>query len=564
MDQHLHSTKAIDVDYSLKDDPIGSGDLSVAVIPKNVPRITSIGGHDYWGEAFNAIFDFIGNNVMAPAGVFEMPWLRPGPAWKGAWVFETAFNAKTWSLCNPEFTRETLEALLTFQDMIDPSDDKEYGRIPHSITIKSIGPWAAPPLLEWAIWELFKKNGSIDMLHQNFSKLFAYHLWLNYNRDLHKNGLYSWVHASESCIENAPRFDAVAPQDCDAVDFSCLVSLQLRSLINMATILKDDTVIENLEARKQELDSWINEDLWDESTGFYYDKAFSGDHKGEFIGPKALTGWYPLFAGIVPKERLSTYLKHLTDREEFWTANPVPSVANDESSFDKNMNLFRGGTWVFGNYIIIKGLKGYGFRQLPGELAYLTVAHVFDTYQKKRNFYEFYNCLGLDDHIEQLTRKTETTGPRQYFIGSTGLVANLLLEDILGIEVQYDSILLNPSLPEKFTSKIEDGLVKGSLPGVPGWSRQDKIDFQLNFMADDVIEFEFTLANPMDVYVLEFSTREKIFSGDDVSIIQVEVKNNKDIISIFSKPEGESIKEDYLKRPDIVLKKMPDDDSETG
>ena len=552
------------MDFSLKEDPIGNDELPVAVVPKNIPSITSIAGYDDWSEAFNAIFDALGNNVKAPAGVFEMPWLRPGPAWKGAWTFENAFHSKIWSLCNLDFAREILEGLLTFQDTLDPSNDKNYGRIPHSITPTAISPWAAPPLLDWAFWELFKKNGSVDMLQQNFSKLFAYHLWLNYNRDIHRAGLYTWVHASESCIENGPRFDEVTTQDCDAVDFSCLVSLQLRSLINMASILKDDTVKENLETRKQELDSWINEDLWDPSTGFYYDKAFAGDHKGEFIGPKAITGWYPLFAGIVPKERLSTYLKHLTDRDEFWTANPVPSVARDEIFFDKNMNMFRGASWVFANYMIIKGLKGYGFRQLPGELAYLTVSHVFDTYQKKQNFYEYYNSLAPDDHIEMLSRKDETTGPKPYYIGSTGLVANILLEDILGIEVQYDSILLNPSVPEKFTSKLENALVKGSLPGVPGWPSQDKIDFQLDFMAEDVIEFEFTLSKPMDVYVLEFSSREKIFSGEDVGIIQLEVKNNKDIISIFSKPEGESIKEEYLKRPGPVPKNTPEVDSDTG
>nr|MDO8113374.1 trehalase family glycosidase [Candidatus Sigynarchaeota archaeon] len=534
------------LEYPAKDDPIGNDDLKIAVVPRNAPAV-NVPGYDSWGEAFNSVFDFLGNNVMKPSGIIEEPWVRPGPAWKGMWVWDNALYSRIWSLCNLDFAKHVLDISLKFQATENPNDDANFGRIPHSIAPDGIDSWAHPPLLDWAFWELFKKNGSVDMLQQTFSRLFDYHLWLNYNRDLHKDGLYSWVHVAESGLENAPRFEQVAPTSCDAIDFSCLVSIQLRSLINMAAILKEDTVKEQLTARKQELDAWINEDLWDSSTGFYYDKAFTGSQKGQFIGPKAITGWYPLIAGIVPKERLAKYLRHLTNRDEFWTVFPVPSVAKDDPSFDKNMNMWRGATWVAENYFIIKGLKGYGFRQLPGELGYLTVAHVFDTFKKKRNFYEYYNSLGPSDAIELFSRKDETSGPRPYAVSGTGLVANILLEDILGIEPQHDSIMLMPSVPEKLLAKLGGAPITGSLSNIVGWV-QDKIDFKMTFNAGDIIEYEFTLSKPMDIHVLEFSTREKLFTGDGVSVVQVEVKNNKDVISIFSKPEGQSIKEEFAKK----------------
>ncbi len=543
----MTSDKAQLKDYRTKDDPSNpSSSLKVAVIP-NLPPTLAIPELD-WGPAFSEIFDFLGNNAMAPSGIIKGAWLRPGPSWKGTWLFDNAFISRVWSLCNLDFAREILDTCMAYQVTNDPEDDMSFGRIPHSITPNGFGPWAAPPLMEYAYWELFKKNGSVAMIQDAFTRLFDYHLWLNYNRDTNKDGLYSWVHPSESGIENAPRYDKLSPKECDAIDLSCLVSVQLRSLINMASILKEDTVKENLEARKAELDGWINDDLWDNSTGFYYDKAIAGPQKGQFVGPRSIVGWYPLFAGIVPKDRLGRYLRHLSSRDEFWTTFPVPSVAKDDQSFDKTMNMWRGATWVVGNYMIIKGMKGYGFRQLPGELAYLTAYHVLETSKSKNNFFEYYNSLGPNDNIELFARKNEMTGPRPWCVGGTGLVANILLEDMLGIEPQHDSILLQPSVPDKFIAKLGGRPVTGSIPGIAGWKQDRPIEFKMTFQQSGMIEYEFTLANPMDIYVVEFSSKEKLFSGENVGIVQVEVNNNKDVISIFSNPESKSIKDEYLKR----------------
>lgn len=534
-------------DYATKEDPFNpSSHLQVAVIPRQTP-VLNVPGND-WGQAFAAVFDALGNNAIAPAGLIKGTWLRPGPSWKGTWLFDNAFISRVWSLCNPAFAREALDTCLQHQVMGDPDDESSFGRIPHSITPNGFGPWAAPPVVAYAYWELFKKNGSVAMLEDVFTRLFDYHLWLNYNRDVNKDGLYSWAHPSESGLENAPRFDKASPGDCDAVDLSCLVSVQLRSLANMAAVLKEDTVKENLEARKAELDGWINDDLWDQSTGFYYDKAFAGPQKGQFVGPRSIAGWYPLFAGIVPKDRLGRYLRHLSSRDEFWTAFPVPSVARDDPSFDKTMNMWRGATWVVGNYLIIKGMKGYGFRQLPGELAYLTAFHVLETFKDKANFFEYYNSIGPNDNIELFARKNDKTGPRPWCVGGTGIVANILLEDMLGIEPQHDSILLQPSVPDKFITKLGGSPVTGSLPGVAGWKQDRPVEFKMTFQQGGMVEYEFTLANPMDIYVVEFSSKEKLFSGENVGIVQVEVNNNKDVISIFSNPDGKSLKDEFLRK----------------
>ncbi|MHA1368952.1 MAG: amylo-alpha-1,6-glucosidase, partial [Promethearchaeota archaeon] len=460
---------------------------------------------------------------------------------KGTWLWDNAFHSKIWSLCNLDFARYILHSHMKFQVLDDPEDWRNYGRIPHSIEISRINGWTQPPLMAWAYWELFKKNGSIVMLQHVFSRLFSYHLWLNYNRDLNKDGLYSWVHGFESGLDNAPRYDDVSPLECDAVDFSALVSLQLQCLIDMAEILKDDSTKESLVKREQELDEWLNEDLWDDDVGFYFDKAFAGDFKGEFIGPKMISGFYPLFAGVVPKDRIGLLLEHLTRQTEFWTAFPVPSVARDEPSFSVGMNMWRGPTWINTNYMIIKGLKKYGFRRLPGELAYKTVVNVFEVYERFENFYEYYGSIGNNAEIESFERKNEKNGPRPYFMGWTGLVANILLEDILGIEAQYDAILLNPSMPDKLISDLGGDEIRGRIPHVEGWD-QKEINFKLFASSKGIIEYHLQFEKLMDLYIVDATTREKIFSGK-VDTVSFEVKNNRDTFAILSKPDGEVIQD---------------------
>ncbi|MBD3186833.1 hypothetical protein GF325_08410 [Candidatus Bathyarchaeota archaeon] len=482
-------------------------------------------------------------NVMAPHGIFKNTWERPGSAWVGTWLWDNAFHSKIWSLSNLDYAAYVLESHMKFQDKENPNDEYNYGRIPHSIEGNKVNSWTQPPLMAWAFWELFKKNGSIDMLARYFSDLFAYHLWLNFNRDLNKDGLYSWLHGFESGIDNAPRYDSISPLECNAVDFSSCVSVQLRSLIHMATVLKDIPTRDGLLERKKELDDWINEDLWDEETAFFYDKAFAGKHEGEFIGPKMISGWYPLFAGIVPRHRLGRYLSHLTDSSEFWTPFPVATVARDEESFDEEMNMWRGPTWINTNYIIIKGLKGYGFRALPGELAYLTVKHLFDVYNEKEIYYEYYSSLGNNDGIETFSRKKEKNGPRPYF-GWTCLVANILVEEMLGIEVQHDAILLVPSVPDAFINVLQEGVVKGTLPKVNGWN-QGNIEFTIDFKPGNIINYRFNLDMPMDIHVVDFDTKESIFTGDYLNMIDIDIENNKDVVSILSKPDGLVSKEEF-------------------
>ncbi len=531
--------------FTVRSDPVGYPDLKVVDVPRVPPAIDIPGPLSHWKKAYDSVFSFIGDNIMAPTGIFDDVWHRPGPIWRGTWLWDNAFHSKVWSLCNVEFARYVLESHMKFQ-VHNPGDEYNHGRVPHSITSPGgVNGWTQPPLMAWAFWELYKKNGDVDMLSKYFGHLLNYHFWLNFNRDLNKDGLYSWMHGFESGLDNAPRYDEVSSMECDAPDFSACVSVQLRSLAYMATILGEDTTLESLEARKRELDDWINKDLWDPKRAFYFDRAFDGDRKGEFIGPKAISGWYPLFAGIVPKDRLPAYLDHLTNPGEFWTPMPVPSVAKDEPSFSKDMNMWRGPVWINTNYMIVKGLKGYGFRELPGELAYLTVSTVFDVFKDKEMFYEYYGCLDNNKDIESFARKGEHDGPRPYFLGWTGLVANLLLEDILGIEVQHDAILLVPSMPEKLIAAIgRSGTITGSIPGVPGWD-QDRINFTILPGEGNVIEYRFNFSKPMDIHVLEYASREDIHAGAGVRLLHVELVNNKDIFCIASRPDGDAIREQY-------------------
>ncbi|HNT33791.1 MAG TPA: trehalase family glycosidase, partial [bacterium] len=130
----------------------------------------------------------------------------------------------------------------------------------------------------------------------------------------------------------------------------------------------------------------INELLWDETTGFYYDHAIDGG----LAKLKTHCGFLPLFAQVAPTERAERLLEHLQDESEFWTPLPVPSVSRDDATYSKDM--WRGPTWLNYNYFIIEGLHNYGFAEAANALTERTLNEVVRWYLKEGVIFEYYDA----------------------------------------------------------------------------------------------------------------------------------------------------------------------------
>lgn len=141
------------------------------------------------------------------------------------------------------------------------------------------------------------------------------------------------------------------------------------------------SVPEDLHARMSQTEDAL-EQLWDAPTTMYYSRNFV-THKT--IKLPTLATLLPLYAGSVTKERAAQLVAHLRDTKEFGTRYPVPSVPLNSDWFDE-LGYWQGPSWLNTNWLIIDGLRRYGYDKLAESLRASSLEMVH-----KSGFYEYFS-----------------------------------------------------------------------------------------------------------------------------------------------------------------------------
>ena len=83
----------------------------------------------------------------------------------------------------------------------------------------------------------------------------------------------------------------------------------------------------------------------------------------------------PLYAGTISKERAEHLVRQLENEHVFGPAFPVPSVPLDSPQFDPE-RYWQGPSWVNTNWLIIEGLRQYGYHDHAEALTETTIEMV--------------------------------------------------------------------------------------------------------------------------------------------------------------------------------------------
>jgi hypothetical protein len=111
------------------------------------------------------------------------------------------------------------------------------------------------------------------------------------------------------------------------------------------------------------------EQLWDETDGQYYSRSFIS-HK--LIEEPTIATLLPLYAGCIPAEKAKRLVELLKSRKYFTASYPVPSVPMNSVYFNE-FKYWQGPSWVNTNWLIIDGLKRYGYEQEASSLQQKTL-----------------------------------------------------------------------------------------------------------------------------------------------------------------------------------------------
>lgn len=325
-------------------------------------------------------------NVYSSEGKIPCRWTTPDRVpHRFMWLWDSAFHAMAFTQYNVEMAKDSIRAVLTLQE--------EDGFIAHMMSPQGlISGMTQPQVLAWGVWSVYQKGKDKAFLKECAPALKKFLIWTIENRDKNDNGLLEWFtepgytecRCGESGLDNSPRFDF--DYDMDAVDFSTYLSNDAKYLALIFEEIGDKENAAYFRAVHERVKDKINELLWCEEDGLYYDRLFNG----EFTRVSSFSCFLPMYAGLCSQEQADKMVKALLDESKYWTAMPIPSMPKDSEFYD--VDMWRGCSWLNINYFIILGLRKYGYTDVADELRKRTLDCVNEWYEKTGNIFEFYDA----------------------------------------------------------------------------------------------------------------------------------------------------------------------------
>ena len=269
-----------------------------------------------------------------------------------------------------------------------------------------------PPLMAVAEWAIYRLSGDAHRLRQVYPALAEHHAWLEANRRL-SDGTF-WTTGLANGLDNSPSLGDGYP---------CLTAQMAHHadvLSQIAEAIGREGEARKWRARHAEIGRALNERLWSDSMRFYSTSLPGGGHNPN----KVVTGFWPLWAGVVPAERVEALARQLKDPKSFWRHHPAPSLAADSPHFQFAGNYWLGSTWAPTNYATIKGFQRAGRLDLARETTLRHLQCMSETLEATGFIWENY--------CSEKSERGNWSGPN-YCWSSLGPVA-LLFEVLIGLE----------------------------------------------------------------------------------------------------------------------------------
>jgi hypothetical protein len=286
---------------------------------------------------------------------------------------------------------------------------------------------SGPNVLGLSEYEYFLQFGDINRVSQVFPALVAYGLW-NRKYRTWPNGSY-WGTGLSSGMDNQPRIPAGTQTQIDHahrtwVDATLQAVLANRIVLAFADMLGRRDEVQDFAEENAQLIPWINQHLWDDTTGFFHDLRRDQTRLTEV---KTIGAYWALLADVVPPERLARFVSHLELDSEFRRLHRIPSLSADTPGYDGDGGLWLGGVWAPTNYMVLRGLSERGLHELAQQIAENHYFNVIESYEKTQAVWEH--------HAPD--KPSEGRG-RSNFVGWTGITPiAVLFEYLFGL--RYDS-----------------------------------------------------------------------------------------------------------------------------
>lgn len=283
-----------------------------------------------------------------------------------------------------------------------------------------------PPMLAEAIVRVGKKMKKADRIkwyRKLFPRVIAYHNWLYEERDPHNIGLVINIHPWETGMDNTPpwmhqmaehqmplwiklvevlnldklieKFRRDTSQTSVGERITTLEGLMLYNvarrlrrknydidrILTRSHFMIEDVFFNSILIRANEIlkeiakeideeipatllnsmnmaTKAINE-LWDDETGMFYSRNFVSHH---LIVEPTIASLMPLYTGVISHAKAKRIVELMRNPNQFGTKFGVPTVPISSADFDER-RYWQGPVWINTNWLLIDGLKRYGFNE---------------------------------------------------------------------------------------------------------------------------------------------------------------------------------------------------------
>ena len=226
-----------------------------------------------------------------------------------------------------------------------------------------------------------------DTYYYRLKKYLDYWFWYC---DADRNGLCYWDGSDHSGMDNqARRLGHINVMEYEGADLNSYLVRELDAMTEIAKELNKPDDAKKFAEDAEVLRQRINEYLWDETDGFYYDRS---EKTGKLNKIKSIAGFMPLWCGAASREQAERLVKeHLINEKEFWTPYPVATWSKSEPDYTPgrtNCCNWMGPVWMPTNYMVFRGLIDYGYTDIARRLADKT----FELVVSETDLREFYNA----------------------------------------------------------------------------------------------------------------------------------------------------------------------------
>ena len=238
----------------------------------------------------------------------------------------------------------------------------------------------------------------------------------------------------------------------DLVGQNALYVAACRAMAVVAGDLGKSDDVAWLKGEAERMSGCIKTKLYDPEQGFFNNRFWDGS----FSKVRTPTIFYPLMTGLADAKTAETLKGVLTDPDEFWGGNVIPTVSRRDPAFRETKqsdgywrgNYWRGNVWGPMNYIVYLSLVGTDWTDVRREYAARNRDQFMAEWKPWHRSCENYPPEG----VTTKSHRFAGNGGRDDHYMWGAMMAQIPLEELFSVEEFSDAIRFGAADPKDFGS----------------------------------------------------------------------------------------------------------------